>query len=104
MSNPDFSLVVAIVQVGHSNAVIKIAQGLGAGGGTIVFGRGSSVRSASSILGVSVEPGKELIYIVAKKSIVPKLMQLVTESCNLNEPGTGLIFSLPLEAVSGLDA
>jgi nitrogen regulatory protein P-II 1 len=99
-----YSLVVAIVTLGSGSQVVRIAEDLGAGGGTIVFGRGTSVRSGRSILGVPVQPGKELIYIVVPREIAPKLMQMITDSCSLNEPGTGLAFSLPLDAVSGLES
>jgi nitrogen regulatory protein P-II 1 len=84
--------------------VVQIAEDLGAGGGTIVFGRGTSVRSGRSILGVPVEPGKELIYIVVPRETVPSLLDSLTDACRLNEPGTGLAFSLPLEAVAGLES
>jgi nitrogen regulatory protein P-II 1 len=98
------SLVVVIVNLGFGSQVVQIAEDLGAGGGTIVFGKGTSVRSGKSILGVPVEPGKELIYIVVPREIAPKLLQMVTETCRLDEPGTGLAFSIPLDAVSGLES
>jgi nitrogen regulatory protein P-II 1 len=99
-----YSLVVAIVTLGSGSEVVRIAEELGAGGGTIVFGRGTSVRSGRSILGVPVEPGREVIHVVVPREVAPKLLRSVTVACRLEEPGTGLAFSLPLDEVCGLES
>jgi len=98
-----FSLVVAIVNQGYSEEVIRIAQESGAGGGTIMFGRGASLRSKATLLGISIEPQKEVIYVVSPQDIVPELLQKLNQACSLDEPGAGLAFALPLDAVTGLD-
>ncbi len=103
MSNNLYSLVVAIVNQGYSEEVVEIAEELGASGGTIFFGRGTSSRSKVSILGVPVEPQKELVYIVVRREFASKILQKITEACNLNDPKGGLAFSLPLDEVSGLN-
>lgn len=98
-----FSLVVAIVNQGYSEDVIRIAQEAGAGGGTIMFGRGASLRSKVTLLGIPIEPQKEVVYVVSPRAIVPDLLQKLNEACGLDEPGAGLAFALPLDAVTGLD-
>ncbi|WP_291321297.1 P-II family nitrogen regulator [Desulfonatronospira sp.] len=103
MPDSGYSLVVAIVNYGHSETVVDIAEKLGSSGGTVFFGRGSSHRTKVSILGVPVEPQKELVYIVVKRSKSSALIQKITEACNLNDPKGGLAFSLPLDEVAGLN-
>lgn len=99
----EFSLVVAIVSRGLGETVIRIAQESGAGGGTVVFGRGASVRSKASLLGVPIEPQKEVIYVVSPRDIVPDLLSKLNQACDLDRIGVGLAFALPLDAVTGLD-
>jgi nitrogen regulatory protein P-II 1 len=98
-----FSLVVAIVDHGYSEEVIRIAQESGAGGGTIMFGRGASLRSKATLLGISIEPQKEVVYVVSPRDIVPDLLRKLNQACDLDKPGAGLAFALPLDAVTGLD-
>lgn len=98
-----FSLVVAIVKPGYSEAVIRVAHESGAGGGTILFGRGASLRSTATLLGIPIEPQKEVIYVVSPREIVFDLLEKLNQECGLDEPGAGLAFALPLDAVTGLD-
>ncbi|WP_035243986.1 hypothetical protein [Desulfonatronovibrio hydrogenovorans] len=102
MPSTEYSLVVAIVNQGVSEHVVDIAEELGASGGTVFFGRGSSTRTKISILGVPVEPLKELIYIVAKRNLAPKIIKKINQDCRLDEPSGGLAFSMPLDEVAGL--
>ena len=102
MDSIRYSLVVAIVNYGFSEKVVQIAETMGASGGTIFFGRGSSVRSKISILGVPVEPLKELIYIVARRELASKIIQEIKQKCRLDDPNGGLAFSMPLDDVAGL--
>ncbi len=102
MPDNEYSLVVAIVNQGFSRKVVHIAEELGASGGTVFFGRGSSARTHVSILGVPVEPVKELIYIVSKKEFASKIIQRIEVECNLSAPEAGLAFCLSLDEVTGL--
>jgi len=103
MENKDFSLVVAIVNQGYGEAVIRIAKESGAGGGTAFFGRGASIRSNATLLGIPIEPQKEVVYVVSPRGIVPDLLKKINMECNLDELGSGLAFALSLDAVTGLD-
>ncbi len=103
MEGKEFSLVVAIVNQGYSETVIRISQESGAGGGTVFFGRGASIRSKAALLGIPIEPQKEVVYVVSPREIVPDLLKKMNKACNLDELGAGLAFALPLDAVTGLD-
>ncbi|GAB6058891.1 P-II family nitrogen regulator [Desulfonatronum parangueonense] len=103
LMDKNFSLVVAIVNPGYSEEVIRIAEENGASGGTIVFARGASIRSQASLLGIPLEPQKEVIYVVSPREIVSDLLKKLNKACHLSEKGFGLAFALPLDAVTGLD-
>lgn len=103
LERKDYSLVVAIVNPGCSEEVIRISEESGAGGGTVFFGRGASIRTKATLLGIPIEPQKEVVYVVSPREIVSGLLVKLNRACRLSEPGTGLAFALPLDAVTGLD-
>ncbi len=103
MSNDLYSLVVAIVNQGYSERVVQVSEEMGSSGGTIFFGRGTSTRSKVTILGVPVEPQKELVYIVVKRDLASRILQKITDVCKLDDPHGGLAFSMPLDEVAGLN-
>ncbi|TVR00822.1 MAG: P-II family nitrogen regulator [Desulfovibrionales bacterium] len=103
LEKKNFSLVVAIVNKGYSEDVIRIAEETGASGGTVVFGRGASIRSKASLLGVPIEHQKEVIHIVSPREVAADLLAKLNAACRLSDRGTGLAFALPLDAVTGLD-
>lgn len=103
LMDKSFSLVVAIVNPGYSEEVIRVAEENGASGGTVIFGRGASVRTKASLLGVPIEPQKEVIYVVCPRDIVPDLLAKLNAACRLSDRGAGLAFAVPLDAVTGLD-
>lgn len=103
LMDKEFSLVVAIVNPRYSEEVIRISEENGASGGTVSFARGASIRTKASLLGVPIEPQKEVIYVVSPREIVPDLLGKLNKACRLSEKGSGLAFALPLDAVTGLD-
>lgn len=98
----DFALIVTIVKKGWGEEVIKASKKAGAQGGTIVFGRGTGIHETKSILGVMIEPEKEIVLTIAESSIAENIMNSITEAVKLNEPGTGVGFILPVEKVFGI--
>lgn len=98
----DFALIVTIVKKGWGDEVIKASKKAGAQGGTIVFGRGTGIHETKSILGVMIEPEKEIVLTIAESSIAENIMNSITEAVKLNEPGTGVGFILPVEKVFGI--
>ena len=62
-----FELIVSIVNRGHSDNVVAGAREAGARGGTIFYGRGTGNSEKDSIMGVSIEPEKEIVLTLTKK-------------------------------------
>ena len=102
MSKVDFELIITIVERGHSDAVVESTRKVGAGGGTIIYGRGTGEKEHGSILGVSLQPEKEMIFTLVFSKDKTKTMDAIVEGANLTKEGNGMCFSLPVLNVAGI--
>ncbi|MDD3521072.1 MAG: P-II family nitrogen regulator [Actinomycetota bacterium] len=95
-------LIVTIVKKGLSEKIIEATKKAGAEGGTIIFGRGTGIHEKAKLLGIPIEPEKEIIFTVAKKKITKDVLDSIVSSVNLNKPGTGIAFVIELSKVLGI--
>ncbi len=98
-----FELIVTITNRGYSDFVVESARNAGASGGTIIHGRGTGVHEKESILGVSIQPEKEMVLTLVNKEEKSRIMKAIVEGANLNKEGKGICFSIPVEDVSGIN-
>ncbi|MBR7091442.1 MAG: hypothetical protein IKC79_03230, partial [Clostridia bacterium] len=98
----EFSLIVTIVHRGFSDPVINIAKSAGAEGATILTGRGTSIHETDVVLGVQIQPEKEILLILVKKNLRRKIMKAITTQAGLSSQGRGLCFSIPVDEVGGI--
>ncbi len=98
-----FELIVTITNRGYSDFVVEAARNAGASGGTIINGRGTGIHEKESILGVSIQPEKEMVLTLVKKEEKSKIMKAIVEGANLNKEGKGICFSMPVEDVAGIN-
>ena len=97
-----FELVISIVNRGHSDAVVEASREAGARGGTIIYGRGTSPYEKDSIMGISIQPEKEIIMTLTPTDNKTNIMQTICEKAHIEENGMGICFSLPVNQVRGL--
>jgi nitrogen regulatory protein P-II 1 len=98
----DFVLIVTIVKKGWGDEVIKASKKAGARGGTILFGRGTGIHEDKSILGLMIEPEKEIVLTIAESTLADHIAYSIIETVKLNEPGTGVGFIVSLEKLFGI--
>ena len=97
----DFDLIVAIIGRGFSDYVVSSARDAGATGATILYGRGTA-DADKQVLGISLQPEREIVLILVKKSNRRKIMQAISDKTSLMEEGRGFCFSLPVSDVFGI--
>lgn len=97
----DFDLIVAIIGRGFADYVVSSAREAGATGATILYGRGTA-DADQKVLGISLQPEREIVLILVKKADRRKIMQAISDKTSLMEEGRGLCFSLPVSDVYGL--
>lgn len=99
---PDLSLIVTIVRKGWGGKVLEASVRAGAHGGTIMFGRGSGVHEHQKLLGIPIEPEKEIVLTVTYADQSEAILKEILEAADLCKPGTGIAFVLPVSKVAGV--
>ena len=90
-----FELIITIVNRGFSDYVVEATRNAGASG--------TGVHEKDSILGVSIQPEKEMILTLVTKENKSRIMKAIVEGGNLSKEGNGICFSMPVEDVAGIN-
>ena len=98
----DVKCIVTIVERGKADKVVAKAKEAGATGATIFYGRGTGESEAKKFLNMNIEASKEVILILADFNKYKSIMDKIVEAGNLNAPGTGIVFSVPVTHLMGL--
>jgi nitrogen regulatory protein PII len=102
MSDILYALVTVICEKGCSGMVMDAAREAGAGGGTVMHGKGTATEFTAKFFGVSIAAEKEIIYIVTKKSDKDAIMKSIIEKAGPTTEARAAAFSIPVEDVVGL--
>ena len=97
-----YEVIVVIVNEGHSDKVMDAARDAGARGGTITHARGSGTKEIEKRYGIAITPQKEMLYILVNEKIRDAVMSAINKAAGLDTVGQGIVFSLPVDHVSGL--
>ena len=103
MEKANKHLIVTISNEGYAENIMNAAKKAGATGGTTINGRGLETDKIIKFLGISIEPEKDIVLILADSDKKNDIMEEILESCGLKTPGAGICFSLPVDHVVGLD-
>jgi len=74
----------------------------GATGGTLLHGLGLGSKEAEKFLGITIQPEKDVILILAPQAKKARIMEEITHEAGLNTTGRGICFSLPVNTALGL--
>lgn len=98
----EISLIVTIVQKGWGDTVLEASVKAGAHGGTILFGRGSGIHERQKLLGIPIEPEKEVVLTVAYSDKNEQILSEIVRATGLGKPGMGIAFVVPVDKVVGV--
>lgn len=98
----EHDLIVTIVNKGRSERIVKATKAAGAEGGTIIFARGTGVRETKTLFGIPVEPEKEMVLTIVPEAITTQVLEAIIQAGDLQKPGAGIAFVLPVKAVAGI--
>ena len=97
-----YEVIVVVVNEGHSDKVMDAAREAGARGGTIAHARGSGTKDIEKKYGIVITPQKEMLYILVNEKIRDAVMSEINKAVGLDTPGQGIVFSLPVNNISGI--
>lgn len=95
-------LIVTVVKKGLARKVVKASKEAGAEGGTVVLAKGTGIHEMKSILGIQVEPEKEVILTLVPSNQLEKILKAIEKAGKLDKPGSGIGFVLDTKRIAGI--
>lgn len=102
-SHMNYVVIWVSVASGYSDEVIDAARAAGAKGGTVLRGRQRHSERMSQHLGISLQEERDFVMIVVPREKKGAVMSAVSASCGLSSQAHGVILSLPVDEVFGLE-
>ena len=99
---PKHDLIVTIVKKGCCERIVKASREAGAEGATIIPARGTGIHEKKQLLGIPIEPEKEIILTIIQEHKTKEVMDAIIKAGNLNKPATGIAFVMELKQVVGI--
>lgn len=96
-----FNLIVGFVNPSITKKVVKTAKESGATGDVIIQGKGTGIEP-SNFLGLSIQDKTDIVLFVVEEHHTKRIMEAVSELCNIEDPGNGILISLNIDKVAGL--
>lgn len=96
-------MIMAIVQRGKAERPVRAALRAGAKSAVIFFGRGMGIRERLGLLGLAVQPEKEVLMVIVEDELLDVVVRAMVRAGNLDQPGVGFLFVMPVERIVGLD-
>lgn len=99
-----FSALVAIVPEDLEQNCIDAARELGAGGITVMTGRGISNTAKKTFFGLTYDGSQSVLLMVLEKGLSLEILKAL-QKVIMPDPADsqGLIFTVPLEHLGGID-
>lgn len=98
-----YQMVIAVVNQGYSEDVMAAARPAGATGGTVLHSRRVGSEETLAFWGVSVQAEKELVAILCRQEEKTAVMQAIADKCGMRSEAQGIVLSVPVESVVGLE-
>jgi nitrogen regulatory protein PII len=95
-------LIITVVKKGLGDAVIEASLKGGAEGATLIYGRGTGIHERKKILGVALEPEKEIILSLVYKEVADAVIKEINAAVDLEKPGSGIAFTVPVDQAFGI--
>ncbi|MDD4859045.1 MAG: hypothetical protein PHR56_02445 [Dehalococcoidales bacterium] len=95
-------VIVTIVNKGWGDVALETSMKAGASGGTLLMGRGTSTREEQRIMGILIEPQKEVLITVTDSEKSANILKEIIRAVDLEKPGAGISFVFPVTDVAGM--
>lgn len=92
MAQNSYQVINIIVNKGYAEDAMAAARKAGAGGGTVVGGRGTAKAGDAKFFGVEIVPEKELLMILVPTEKAAAVVEAVQSLSCFAKGGSGIIF------------
>ncbi len=96
------SLIMSIVRHGWGDRVLEASCRAGSEGCTVLLGRGVGIHEKQRILGIPVEPEKEIVLSLTYPDKTESVLEAIVQAGELDKPGAGIAFLIPVEKLVGV--
>ena len=96
-------LVIAIVNIGHSELVMNAAKQAGASKGTLISAEAFSNSEMATVVEIPEKEKREVILIVCDSLCKEDVLRTINDAVSLDSTGAGMVFSIPLEKYIEID-
>jgi len=97
------SIILAIINEGFSEELVEAAKLAGAKGGTIINARGTGTDDAVKFFGINVQSEKEIVAILTRRGKRQAIIDKINDSFGVDCPARGIIVSVPVDGVAGIE-
>ena len=98
----EHSLILIVVNQGHTDEVMNTARTAGARGGTIIRSRWAGSEESDTFYGITLQAEKEIIAIVAGAERRKLIMETVNKRHGMNTPAGAMICSVGIDEMQRL--
>ncbi len=99
-----FSIVIAIVSDALEEKAVDIAKKNGAGGVTLLTGRGIGLNEKKTFFGLTYERAESVLFFILEKRTSLKVMKALNKELDLENSGDGIVITMPIEHLAGISA
>lgn len=99
----EYNAIIAVVNQGYSQEIMNAARPMGASGGTVFHSRRIGSEEAMKFWGISIQEEREVILILAKKEKKKAIMQAISSRFGMQSEANGVVMSLPVDEMIGLN-
>lgn len=98
-----FSVLIAVLAEELEEQAIDAAKEAGAGGITILDARGIAAEEKKTFFGLTFEGSQSVLMFVLEKKLSVQVMKAVSDKLRLKEHSKGIIFTMPIDHIAGID-
>ncbi|MDL2218927.1 hypothetical protein LJC04_01115 [Ruminococcaceae bacterium OttesenSCG-928-O06] len=94
-------LIIVVLNRGYTEEVMDVARAAGARGGTVLHARGCGLAGAEKFFGVTIQPEKEMLMILAEVENSCAIMGEIADKLGPGTDTNAISFSVPVNGVRG---
>lgn len=98
-----YSMILVAANYGYSDEIINAARKAGAKGGTVIKGRRRGSENVMQYLGITMQEEQEFTMIIVPRNKKSNVMVEVSGACGLKSPAHGVVLSIPVEDIIGIE-